>query len=333
MREIFSTLVNEDSDGIYHNIPNARYGKWKINSLGFIGEEIDLEKKEGEFRIICLGASETFGASESKNWPSQLREMLRNQVPRVEVINASVVRLDLKKKKDYVEKYVLPLRPDIMIIFQGFIISCFSTDRKDWTREGEKKRLVNYKREKNPLKGFLSHVRVLQKFEETIKGFLPKPFVTHLNMWMLRRKIRRKEKKYLINKKPVDEVPKNIILEFERDLKSFVLYLKEKNIVTVLSTYPALITPANKDIHKNLLLDNRRFMIELSEKGVVDAPNKFNQAIQRISEELNLTFIDNNYLIPKTLEYFKDNFHYTDKGAEFIAKTFYNVLNHYEFIK
>jgi hypothetical protein len=259
--------------------------------------------------------------------------MLRDPFPRVEVINASVVGLNLKKKKDYVEKYVLPLKPDLMIIFQGFMISGFNIYRKDSTREVERKHWVNKGKEKNPIKVFMSRSRVLPTFEETIKGCLPKWLFTSLSLWMLRGKIKRKEKKYLINKKPVDEVPEKNILEFERDLKLFIHYLIEKNIVPVLSTYPALLTPFNKDTHKNLLLANRRFMIELSEKGVIDAPNKFNQAIKRISGELNLTLIDSYNLIPKTLEYFSDNFHYTDKGAEFIAKNFYDLLSHYELIK
>jgi lysophospholipase L1-like esterase len=333
MRKIFSALVEEDSEGVHHNIPNAKYRKWEINSLGFREKEFNLEKKEGQLRIICLGASETFGAFESKNWPSQLGEMLKDPFPRVEVINASVVGSNLKKKKDYVEKYVLPLKPDLMIIFQGFMISGFNIYRKDSTRGVERKPWVNKIKEKNPIKVTLANSRVLPTFEETLKGCLPKWLFTPLHTWMLRGKIRKKEKKYLIDKKPVDEVPENNILDFERDLKSFVLYLKEKNIVPVLSTYPALITPFNKDTHKNLLLANRRFMIELSEEGVIDAPIKFNQAIKRISEELHLTLIDNYNLIPKTLEYFSDNFHYTDKGAEFIAKNFYDDLSHHPFIR
>jgi hypothetical protein len=57
----FSVLFEEDSNGVHYNIPNARYEKWEINSLGFRGKEIDLEKKEGQIRIVCLGVSETFG--------------------------------------------------------------------------------------------------------------------------------------------------------------------------------------------------------------------------------------------------------------------------------
>jgi lysophospholipase L1-like esterase len=39
-----------------------------------------------------------------------------------------------------------------------------------------------------------------------------------------------------------------------------------------------------------------------------------------------MVFIDNDHLIPKTLEYFGDNFHFTDKGAELIAKNINTVL-------
>jgi len=132
----------------------------------------------------------------------------------------------------------------------------------------------------------------------------------------------------------MDEVPENTILEFEKDLRLFVHYLKENHIVPVLSTYPALITPFNKDTHKNTLLATRlTFCVELSEEGILDASKKTNDAMRRIAKEENLAFIDNDYLIPKTLEYFGDNFHYTDKGSGLIAKNFYDLLNHCELIK
>jgi len=132
----------------------------------------------------------------------------------------------------------------------------------------------------------------------------------------------------------MDEVPENIILEFERDLRSFVHYLKENHIVPVLTTYPALITPFNKDVHENILLATRlTFCVELSEEGILDGSKKTNEAMKRIAQEENLAFIDNDHLIPKTLEYFGDNFHYTDKGSEYIARNFYDLLNQYQLIK
>jgi hypothetical protein len=38
--------------------------------------------------------------------------------------------------------------------------------------------------------------------------------------------------------------------------------------------------------------------------------------------------IDNDHLIPKSEKYFAEYTHYTDKGAEVIARNFYNMFEH-----
>jgi hypothetical protein len=126
----------------------------------------------------------------------------------------------------------------------------------------------------------------------------------------------------------MNEVPDNIVFEYERNLTAFVHYLKENHIVPVLSTFPVLVTPFNKDIYEDLLLATRLvFCIELSENGILNALRQLNHVIRRIAKEENLIFIDNDALIPKTQEYFGDYFHYTDKGAEFLAKNVCDILN------
>src|SRR3990172_2700849 len=44
---------------------NGRYEKWVLNSHGFRGPEIQVEKPQGVIRIVTFGASETFGLYES----------------------------------------------------------------------------------------------------------------------------------------------------------------------------------------------------------------------------------------------------------------------------
>jgi hypothetical protein len=73
--------------------------------------------------------------------------------------------------------------------------------------------------------------------------------------------------------------------------------------------------------------------VELSDDGVIDASEKFNDSIRRMAEKQNVALIDNDHLMPKTLEYFVDYSHYTDKGAEFIAKNIHHFLNHSGLIK
>lgn len=132
----------------------------------------------------------------------------------------------------------------------------------------------------------------------------------------------------------MDGYLEDVILEFERDLRSFVHYLKENHIVPVLSTYPTLITPFNRDVYENIsLVTGLRFCIELSEDGILDASRKCNDTMRKIAKEQDLIFLDKGHLIPKTLDYFADNFHYTDKGVESMAKKVYYILNHYGLIK
>jgi len=328
-----SVLFEDDSDGIRHNIPNAKYGKWEINSLGFRGKEFNFEKKAGEVRIACFGGSETFGFYEGKGkeWPSQLGEMLRDKCLGVEVINVTPVGLKPEKRKDYIEKYVLPLKPDIMIILPRFLLYIKDSIRR--LKRGYSVNEVKRKEVETSIKVRRSSRRVPPELYETINKFLPEAILTSIRMKKLRRKIRKKEKKYLMDRDPIDELAENTILEIERDLSSMIYYLKENNVVPVFSTFPSLVTSLNKDVHKDMLLGNRLLCIELSEAGIIDASSKFNQTVRRITQEENVAFIDNDNLIPKTPEYFGDNYHYTEKGAELMAKHFCDILNHCKLIK
>lgn len=339
--KLLSTLFEEDINGVCHNVPKGRYQKWEINSLGFRGKEIDFEKKEGGIRIVCFGGSETFGFYEGqdKEWPSQLEEMLRDKFPTVEVINASVVGLRVTKRKDYVGKYVLPLKPDIMIIIHQRFLEYV----KDSIRGIGGKGLTNKiggEGVKNPdiEPTTVSAKRAFSKAVDILMRYSREGLFTQHPLWMHRRKlysrIRRKERRHLVHKEPMNEVPDDVVFEYERDLTAFVHYLKENQVVPVLSTFPTLVTPFNKDIYEDLLLATRLvFCIDLSKNGILNALRKLNHMIRRIAKEENLILIDNDALIPKTREYFGDNFHYTDKGAEFLARNVYDILNHSNLIK
>jgi lysophospholipase L1-like esterase len=331
--KLVSIVLKEDGDGIRHNVPNVRYKRWEINSLGFRGKEIDLEKKEGQIRIVCLGGSETFGVFESKDkeWPSQLGEMLGDEFPKAEVINASVAGLTIKNKKAYVEKYVLPLKPDIMITTQGALLPI-----TDSIRGVESKRLgsqVKAKMVKSPVRKFMSHLGIKLRTEEAMSRLLPEFLSTPINTWRLKWKIRKKERRHLIHKEPMDSVPEYIILEFEEDLRLFVEYLKGNHMVPIFLTYPTLFTTMNKNFYRYLLLSIRRLCVELSDDGIIDASEKFNDSIRRIAGKQEVALIDNDLLIPKTPEYFVDYSHYTNQGAEFIARNIYQFLRQSELIK
>lgn len=321
MKKLFSSIVAIDNDGIPYNIPDTRYKKWKINSLGFREKEFDLEKKKGRIRIMCFGSSETLGVheTEGKEWPSQLGELLKDKYPEIEIINISIMGLSQKMRKAYIEKYVLPLAPDIIVMNHHRLFFHI--------RESIRGAEINIvpclinENIKNYTKSRILLDRLLSKFRKTIYKLLPNQALSYYSMWRLRKKIKMKEKEYLKNKTPLDEIPESIILQYEKDLNSFIDYLKEKKIVPVMPTFPFLTTLANKDIYKTILMETRlMFFIEFSEDGILDAMCKLNTLIKKTAEKQDVVCIDIDNLLPKTLEYFADELHYTDKGAELIAK-------------
>ena len=332
MKKLFSSIVATDSDGIPYNIPNTRYKKWKINSLGFRGQEIDLKKKKGQIRIMCFGSSETLGVheTEGKEWPSQLGKMIKDKYPEVEVINISIMGLSQKMRKDYIEKYILPLEPDIIVMNHHRLFFHIRESMR-----GEEINIIPCLMNgniKNNSKSRILFDRLLSKFRSGIYKSLPNQALSYYSMWRLRKKIKMKEKEYLKNNTPLDEIPENIILQYEKELDSFIDYLKEKNIIPVMPTFPLLTTFANKDVYKKILMETRlTFFIEFSEDGILDAMCKLNNLIKKTAEKQNVLCIDIDNLIPRTLDYYADELHYTDKGAELIAKNLYETLIHSNF--
>lgn len=335
MENLFPSIVSIDENGIPRNIPNVHYKRWKINSLGFRGKEIDPEKKKGQIRIVCFGASETLGLfeSEGKEWPSQLGEMLKDQYPEVEVINAAIWGLRQHMRKAYIEKYVLPLKPDIIVMNHYRLL----THIKDSIKGVEEKIILrpSIPKTAHQSKIHISANKLLSDFRNNILyKYLPKRLMSYYRMskerQMMRRQrklLREQEQKCLNNRRPLDVVPEHIIIQYEKDLSSFVEYLKERNIVPVMTTFPTLTSFSNKDIYEMILINNRlTFIVEISENGILDAMDKLRNVIKRTAEKQNVACVDINSLIPKTSEYFFDNFHYTDKGAGLFAGSIHKTL-------
>ncbi|MGH9380188.1 MAG: SGNH/GDSL hydrolase family protein [Thermoanaerobaculia bacterium] len=88
---------------------------YRINNLGFRGEDISVEKPSGVRRILCLGDSFTFGegAREEDTWPERLGRLAG---PETQVINAGVQGYDLDHEALYLFLYGRQLDPDVVVV-------------------------------------------------------------------------------------------------------------------------------------------------------------------------------------------------------------------------
>jgi len=88
-----------------------------INSLGFRGEEVTLEKGPGKFRILCLGDSFTFGSfvNDEDTFPRLLGETLLHRGMSVEVINGGVGGSTIIDQAYFLRKGLV-LKPDVVLL-------------------------------------------------------------------------------------------------------------------------------------------------------------------------------------------------------------------------
>jgi hypothetical protein len=321
-------LRERDQDGIRHNIPNSRFEKWEINEYGFRGEAFSIEKQAGVRRIVCMGTSESFGLYESagKEWPSQLAEMLSDK-GKYQVINASVVGLPLRQFAPYIEKYVMPFQPDVVILYVNpYFYAQEKLAQKSGGAEKTTERQPKSEAKLEAREKLSMTPRLGGKMKLAVKEALPPTLLKKYQLWSMSREIRAIENEELKDKEPVDTVPQRVLESFREDLIRLVSFLANGNIQVVLSSYPVLICYENMDRHQEIFLDNRRFSIMLSLKGLIEAPRQFDLQIESVAREFGRAFVENAGAIPRRTDFFGDNVHYTNRGAQVVAKNFMNCI-------
>jgi len=324
----YERLIKNDEEGIRINVPNSQFEKWKINSQGFRGPEIIKNKDKHTMRIICMGASETFGLYENLNneWPAQLQKLFENNNCSVQIINTSVAGLFLNDFKTYIRKYVLNIKPDIIILHVNPFIY-IKQKKNPPERKLHLTESTNQSMTIETIKHLSPGLRILPKIKQLTQRTIPKKILTIYQTWDMGRQVDKLEKQNrLLGIEPKDNVNLENIDRLKTDLTNLVKYLSEMNIPVVLSSYPVLLTRENISQYIHIFLDARRFSVELTLAGMIDASEKFNRAIRNVAEITGSGFVDNDATIPKNINYFGDNVHYTDDGAMIIALNYYQHL-------
>jgi lysophospholipase L1-like esterase len=103
--------------------PGYRRGRNRHNRLGYRGDPIPQPKPEGEFRIVCLGGSTTYGGAVGDPrlaYPAQLEAALRGRgYANVRVVNGGAEGWASHESLVNFEFRVLDLDPDLVIVYHG----------------------------------------------------------------------------------------------------------------------------------------------------------------------------------------------------------------------
>ena len=102
--------------------PNYTNKKNRHNSLGYRGEEFEIPKPEGVFRIVLLGGSTTYSTAVEdyrKSTAYVLQTFLRENNKSLEVINAGCGRYSTWETLLNLVCRVLDTQPDLVIVYHG----------------------------------------------------------------------------------------------------------------------------------------------------------------------------------------------------------------------
>lgn len=92
----------------------------RVNALGLRDEEFPREKPAGEYRVLLLGDSVTFGVGvgQDRIFPRLLDERLdaRCGEGRVRVMNGAVMGYDSTQERDWLRVYGFDLQPDAVVV-------------------------------------------------------------------------------------------------------------------------------------------------------------------------------------------------------------------------
>jgi hypothetical protein len=100
-----------------------------VNSLGFRGQERSARKPAGVYRIVCLGSSNTYGATvqDDETYPARLERLLNARARggrRYEVWNGGVSAYSLRQTLARAETVARDFEPDLILI------QFYSTERR-----------------------------------------------------------------------------------------------------------------------------------------------------------------------------------------------------------
>ncbi len=103
-----------------HGRYEGPYGPFEVNvnSLGFRGREFPAERRDGVFRIICVGGSNVYGGliGDEQAWPARLQREFDGIAPgRVEVWNGGVSGYNSLQMVAVSERHIARYEPDLLI--------------------------------------------------------------------------------------------------------------------------------------------------------------------------------------------------------------------------
>ena len=295
-----------------------------INHWGFRGEEISKLKPAGTYRIFVLGGSTVFCGEVpfEKCHTRILEKLLRQHYPgrRIEVQNAG---MDWYTSQHSLIQFLIKVQdfdPDLIVTWHGIndMLRSFSPNlyahgpyKEDYSHfYGPLGRMMeNYTQDKRP-KG--------TSLFELVYGRLSDYWFSDFHG--------------RTNLKSVPIEHWKSLPAFERNMSNLVSVVQSKGIDMIVASQPFLYRQDLTKKERKHLWFSSTFMTQdgmlPNLESLIAGMNQFNEKSKSIAARGNppCHFIDLEKMVPKTMEYFTDDVHFTELGNKVIGDALSNLL-------
>jgi lysophospholipase L1-like esterase len=328
----FTRLTMRDRYGLIGR-PNGRFLRWSMNGWGFRGPL----PRSGTIRIVCLGASETFGIGEDNNreFPRQLEEQLNQALGGrlIEVINLAVPGTSMRETVPRLPEIMDRYHPSFVTIYPSPAPYIFFTANHPlaasapgppptlWVRIKRKiQRWVParaltlsqavWRRLRYP---DLPQARIEGRIEDLGARALP----ARVLIWWRRREADASVREHQLP--VVDRLPDENVEMFRSDLVAIVEFFRTRGVPVVLATHAQRFGDRVSPDEEGMLVKWRLFYPGLKEGGFLDMELRMNEAVRDVAREHGAVLADAARVVPPGPRYFADFVHFSNAGAERMA--------------
>ncbi|MFC1489463.1 SGNH/GDSL hydrolase family protein [Thermodesulfobacteriota bacterium] len=309
----------------YYPTPKYNKGKNRHNSLGYRGDEIDMPKPKGQFRIVCLGGSTTYTVKIEDyqiSYPDLLKKYLKGKgFQNVNVINAGASGWSSWESLINFELRVLDLEPDMIIVYHGIndIHSRFVWPPNAYRGDNSGRRahqvgiimpsILEYSTLLRALMIKMGKTTAHANFGRTID----RPPDTYYGSLFRKQTLEGVYPEGIFKEVSAEEMLKtNKPVFFERNIRNIVCIAKNMGIDVVLSSFA----------YSPLFIDQPR----VSTQEYIAAYREHNSLLKEIARETDVNFFDFAGKFPIDKHYYTDGRHVNEKGSQLKAEFFGNYL-------
>jgi lysophospholipase L1-like esterase len=294
-------------------------------------------KAPGTRRLLCLGASTTDQATQNleDTWCAKLAATLSLQLrdSGIRIESASYGRggyrsVDLLA---WAEDSLLAIEPDVVVVLTG-INDLAWNGGPGYRYQGLDSALAHSRRVRGPKPerppGILRRacpvaLQLCQRLALAVRG-RPSSLEWHsANLPRLRRDYRRLPAADTMTRDP------DPIVEFREATDSLLGFLGARGIAAVLLGQPVLWSPGLGQAERDALwfgVATPTGSIRPSLEWLAREMERYNAESERMARDRHAAYLDLDRRIPKTLEYFFDDCHFTDRGSDRVAREILPVV-------